>query len=64
MEKGDLVTVITGYKDCGDVPALVHDTFHDKAYIEIIGKLPYSSKKSDRWMWIDTRKLKLMVRDE
>jgi hypothetical protein len=63
MNKGDVVTVITGCKDCGDVPALVHDTCHDKAYIEIIGNLPHSAKESDRWMWIDKRKLSLRDRD-
>lgn len=66
MNKGDVVTVITGCPDCGDVPALVHDTCHDRAYIEIIGELPHSliDKKDGRWMWIDINKLKLRARDE
>lgn len=56
-----MVTVITGCKDCGDVPALVHDTCHDRAYIEIIGELPHGikDKPDGRWLWINTNKLML-----
>ncbi|CAB4151972.1 hypothetical protein UFOVP685_40 [uncultured Caudovirales phage] len=60
MHKGDVVTVVTGCKDCGDVQALVHDLCHDNVYIEIIGELPHSlkDKPDSRWMWIDRTKLK------
>ena len=59
MNKGDLVMVITGCKNCGDVPGIVHDVCHDKAYVEIIGTLPHGVKEQDRGMWIEIKKLRL-----
>lgn len=56
MEKGDIVEVVTGCPDCGNIQALVLDVVHDKAFVEVIGELPHKAK--DRTLWIDFRKLR------
>lgn len=61
-----MVTVKTGCKDCGDLPALIYDAYYDRAYIKIIGELPHSLKHKERgrWLWVDIKKLTPRARDE
>lgn len=57
MNIGDIVTIVTGCMDCGDVTARVVDIVHDRAFVEVIGELPHNAK--ERNIWIDIKRLRL-----
>jgi hypothetical protein len=57
MKIGDLVTIITGCTECGEVPAIIIDIVHDRAFVETLGELKHESKK--RSAWIDINRLRV-----
>ena len=56
MKIDDVVTIITGCPDCGDVKAKILGIVDDRAAIEVIGELPRSAK--ERCLWIDLKRLR------
>lgn len=57
MKLGDIVKVITGCKDCGEVEVRILDITNGKVFVEVIEELPHNAK--ERAVWVDDNKLKL-----
>ena len=50
MKIGDLVTVVTGCHDCGNVPARILEIVDDRFFVECIGDLPHKAKERNIWV--------------
>lgn len=50
MKIGDLVTVVTGCADCGDVPAIILEIVDDNLFLECVGELRHPAQKRNVWV--------------
>jgi hypothetical protein len=50
MKIGDLVTVVTGCIDCGNVDARILEIVDDNYFVEVIGDLPHKAQARNIWV--------------